>query len=37
MTEYSISTAGKKFAIPERSAYAAEFERVSSSAEAARN
>jgi UDP-N-acetyl-D-glucosamine dehydrogenase len=37
MIEYSISTAGEKFAIPEGSAYAAEFERVSSLAEAARN
>jgi UDP-N-acetyl-D-glucosamine dehydrogenase len=37
MTEYSISTAGEKFAIPESSAYDVEFERVSSLAEAARN
>ena len=37
MTEYSISPAGEKFAIPEQSAYAAEFERVESLAEAARN
>jgi UDP-N-acetyl-D-glucosamine dehydrogenase len=37
MTEYSISTAGEKFAIPEEEVYAAEFERVSSLAKAARD
>jgi UDP-N-acetyl-D-glucosamine dehydrogenase len=37
MTDYSISTTGEKFAIPEEDAYACEFERVSSLAEAARN
>jgi nucleotide sugar dehydrogenase len=37
MTECSISTAGEKFAIPGESTYAAEFERVASLAEAARN
>jgi nucleotide sugar dehydrogenase len=37
MTEYSISTAGEKFVIPEENAYEAEFERVSALAEAARN
>jgi UDP-N-acetyl-D-glucosamine dehydrogenase len=37
MNEYSISTAGEKFAIPEGGTYAAEFKRVSSLAEAARN
>jgi UDP-N-acetyl-D-glucosamine dehydrogenase len=37
MTEYSISTAGEKFTIPEEGMYAAEFERVESLAEAARN
>jgi len=37
MTEYSISPAGEKFTIPEKDIYAAEFERVASLAEAARN
>ena len=37
MTGYSISPTGEKFAIPEEDAYAAEFERISSLAEAARN
>ncbi len=36
MTEYSISTSGEKFAIPERNEYAAELERVSKLAAAAR-
>ena len=37
MTEHSISPAGEKFTIPEKDIYAAEFERVASLAEAARN
>jgi nucleotide sugar dehydrogenase len=37
MTDYSISPAGEKFAIPEEDNHAAEFERVESLAEAARN
>ena len=37
MTDYSISPAGEKFAIPEENEHAAEFERVASLAEAARN
>jgi UDP-N-acetyl-D-glucosamine dehydrogenase len=37
MTEYSISPAGEKFAIPEQDMYAAEFGHVASLAEAARN
>jgi nucleotide sugar dehydrogenase len=37
MTDYSISPAGEKFAIPAKDAYAAEFERVESLVEAARN
>jgi UDP-N-acetyl-D-glucosamine dehydrogenase len=37
MTDYSISPAGEKFAIPEEDKHAAEFERVASLAEAARN
>jgi UDP-N-acetyl-D-glucosamine dehydrogenase len=37
MTEYSVSTTGENFAIPKEDAYAAEFERVSSLAEAARS
>jgi UDP-glucose 6-dehydrogenase len=36
MTEYSISPSGEKFSIPERNEYAAELERVSKLAEAAR-
>ncbi len=37
MTDYSISPAGEKFAIPEEDKHTAEFERVESLAEAARN
>ena len=37
MTDYSISPAGEKFAIPEEDKHAAEFERVASLSEAARN
>jgi UDP-N-acetyl-D-glucosamine dehydrogenase len=37
MTEYSVGTTGEKFAIPEEDAYGAEFVRVSSLAETARN
>ena len=37
MTSYSISPAGEKFTIPEEDKHAAEFERVASLAEAARN
>jgi len=37
MSDYSISPAGEKFAIPEENKHAAEFERVASLAEAARN
>jgi len=37
MTEYSISPAGEKFAIPEESNYTEELERVASLAEAAHN
>jgi UDP-N-acetyl-D-glucosamine dehydrogenase len=37
MAEYSISIAGEKFAIPGENTYAAEFERVASLAEKARN
>ncbi|MEE9367121.1 MAG: UDP binding domain-containing protein, partial [Dehalococcoidales bacterium] len=36
MTEYSVSPAGEKFAIPEKSDYAAEFERLQQSVDAAR-
>ncbi len=36
MTEYSVSPAGDKFAIPEKSGYAAEFERLQQSVDAAR-
>ena len=37
MTSYSISPAGEKFTIPEEDKHAAEFERVASLAEVARN
>ena len=37
MTEYSISPAGEKFAIPNHEEYAAEFERIKSLTDAARN
>jgi UDP-N-acetyl-D-glucosamine dehydrogenase len=37
MTDYSISPAGEKFAIPEEDKHAVEFERVASLTEAARN
>ena len=37
MTDYSISPAGEKFAIPEEDKHSAEFERVVSLTEAARN
>ena len=37
MTYYSISPAGEKFPIPEEDQYLAEFERVKSLADAARN
>ncbi len=37
MTYYSLSPAGEKFAIPEEDQYVAEFKRVESLAEAARN
>ncbi len=36
MTEYSVSPAGDKFAIPEKSGYTAEFERLQQSVDAAR-
>lgn len=36
MTEYSASPAGDKFAIPEKSDYAAEFERLQQLVDAAR-
>ena len=37
MTDYSVSPAGEKFAIPQADQYAAEFERVESLVEAARS
>ena len=37
MADYSVSPAGEKFAIPEKDQYAAEFKRVESLAEAARD
>ena len=37
MADYSISPEGEKFAIPKRDEYAAEFKRIESLAEAARN
>ena len=37
MTDHSISPAGEKFAIPEENEYAAEFERIESLVQAARN
>mgnify|MGYP001074707720 FL=1 len=37
MTDYSISPSGEKFAIPEENEHAAEFQRVESLVEAARN
>ncbi len=37
MTDYSISPAGEKFAIPEKNEHTAEYQRVESLAEAARN
>ena len=37
MADYSVSPAGEKFAIPKEAQYAAEFKRIKSLAEAARN
>jgi len=37
MADYSVSPAGEKFAIPKENQYAAEFKRIASLAEAARN